>query len=184
MSRLPSVLTTSDLPLAELCAAQLDGQVFRIDECFEPVDIVYIRSQRAQAIGSLWSGKFIAERSSATWIWGATQRAPLRHELCVSLGARARPATGHGVSVREVVIENDEFVTLGGMRVTTPLRTLIDLARFAPEGDSSVIETMISLARIGSITRAQCAAALERRKNIPHKTIAWQRILRAGVRAD
>jgi hypothetical protein len=173
------VLTTTDLPLAELCAAQLDGHVFRLDDCFEPVDIPHTRDQRANAIGALWPGKFIAERVTAAWIWGALEVAPMQHELCVSLGARARPANTRRLTVREVVIENDEYVTLGGTRVTTPLRTLIDIARFA--SDEVAASTLLELARIGHLTQGQCRKALDRRRNSPYKTAAWQRILAAGV---
>jgi hypothetical protein len=181
MSRLSSVLTTADLPLAELCAASLDGHVFRLDGCFEPVDLPHTRVQRASVIGSLWPGKFIAERSTAAWIWGAQELRPAHHELCVSLGARARPASSTGVTVREVVIDNDEFVIEGGTRVTTPLRTLIDIARFAALGDETVFEKLAALARIGSVTRAQCSRALDRRRNVPYKTIAWQRVLELNL---
>ncbi len=174
MSRLPSVLTTTDLPLAELCAATLDGQVFRLDDCFEPVDVPHTRLQRARAIGALWPGKFIAERSTAAWIWGALESAPLDHELCVSLGARARPENTRRLTVREVVIENDEFVVLGGMRVTTPLRTIVDIARFA--SSDVACEVLPELFRIGSVTLAQCRTALDRRRNVPHKTVAWERM--------
>jgi hypothetical protein len=181
MSRLSSVLTTADLPLAELCAASLDGHLFRLDDCFEPVDLPHTRAQRAAVIGALWPGKFIAERNTAAWIWGAHDTAPTHHELCVSLGARARPASSARLRVREVVIENDEYVIEGGARVTTPLRTLIDIARFTVIDDGTMAETLSALARIGSITRAQCRRALDRRRNVPHKTLAWERIVELGL---
>lgn len=181
MTRLSSVLTTADLPLAELCAASLDGHVFRLDDCFEPVDLPHTRAQRASVIGLLWPGKFIAERSTAAWIWGAKDETPTHHELCVSLGARARPTNSIRLTVREVVIENDEFVIEGGTRVTTPLRTLIDIARFTVVDDGSMTDTLTALAHVGSITQAQCRRALDRRRNIPHKTLAWQRIRELGL---
>ena len=35
MARLPLVLNTDDLPIAELCAARLDGELFAIDAVYD-----------------------------------------------------------------------------------------------------------------------------------------------------
>jgi len=181
MTRLASVLSTRDFPLAELCAARLDGELFPLDDCFTPIDEPDSALQRARSIGVKWPGRMIAERLTAAWIWGAVDLPPAKHELCVSLGARARASSRFRVTVREVVIDPDELITLGSVRVTNITRTLIDIARFAPEVDQQLATTMTRLAALGEVTLQHCNDALERRKNLPNKTIALERIMTLGL---
>jgi len=77
------------------------------------------------------------------------------------------------VSVREVVIEADEMVTIAGQRVTSPVRTIADLARF----DDDVSPRLLArLAAIGTVSLDDCRSALDRRRNLPNKLVAWRRI--------
>jgi len=174
MSRLSPVLTASDLPLAELCAARLDGELLRLGDCFTPVDQPHDRFTRASSIARELPDRLIAERLSAAWIWGALPYPPPRHELCASLGARARASNPRRVIVREVAISADEITVIADQRVTSPVRTLVDLARFATEIDGEVLR---SLARVGALTLDDCRAALDRRRNLPNKRRGWLRIL-------
>jgi hypothetical protein len=170
MSRLSPVLSTGDLPLAELHAARLDGELVRVDGCFTPVDQPDSPATRAASLALQWPERLIAEQHSAAWVWGALDSPPLRHELCASLGARARPPTARGLSVREVVIADDEYVAIGGQLVTVPSRTIVDLARFNPDVPRELLR---SLARIGHVSRDECRRALDRRRNLPNKRPAW-----------
>jgi len=174
MSRLSPVLTASELPLAELYAARLDGELVRLGECFTPIDQPHDRYTRAASIARELPDRLIAERLSAAWIWGALPYPPARHELCASLGARARASNPRRVSVREVAISPDEIVVIAGQRLTSPVRTLVDLARFSTEIDAEVLR---ALARVGAVTLGDCRAALDRRRNLPNKRRGWQRIL-------
>jgi len=176
MPRLSPVLTTLDLPLAELCAARLDGELTELDALWSPVDEPQSSSQRAASIRLQWPGRLIAEQHTAAWIWGAMPFPPSRHELCVSLGARARPAQNWRITVREVAISGDETVELGGLRVTTPVRTIADLARTVPGFDAGESAVIRNLARIGGVTLDECRLALDRRRNLPNKREAWRRI--------
>src|SRR5687767_11814124 len=100
-ARLASVLTSSDLPMAELAAARLDGELFRIDDCYSPIDEVEQPRHRARALGAVLRDRLIAEQRSAAWIWGALDAPPPRHELCVATGARVRPPGLPWMVVRE-----------------------------------------------------------------------------------
>jgi len=179
MPRLSPVLSAADLPLAELHAARLDGELTPLDACFTPMDIPPSPLHRAAALAVQWPERLIAEQRTAAWVWGALWQPPSRHELCSSLGARARPTEPLRVVAREVAISDDEVVTLSGLRVTTPARTIADLARFAREVDSAQLGVMRSLAAIGGVTLDDCRAALDRRRNLPNKIVAWQRIVAA-----
>lgn len=173
MPRLSPVLTTSDLPLAELCAARLDGELLRVDDSFTSIDQPHDRALRAMTISLAWPERMIAERWSAAWIWGALSDPPARHTLCASLGARARTSSPQRVSVREVVIDDDETVVIAGQRVTDPLRTITDLARF---DETAPLELLSALRIIGGVGLDQCRGALDRRRNLPNKIAAWRRI--------
>jgi len=179
MARLAPVLHVGDLPLAELCAARLDGELVGVDDAFSPIDSLTGPAERAWAAGRFWPHRLIAERSSAAWIWGAIPDPPARHQLCASKDARARPAVPARSSVREVVIAADEYALLGTQRVTTPLRTVVDLARFSATFAAADIESVRFLARLGAFDLAACRAALERRRNLPAKKLAWSRLLAA-----
>ena len=50
MARLPMVLGTDDLPIAELCAARLDGELFAIDDGWAPVDEPDLPAFRAAVV--------------------------------------------------------------------------------------------------------------------------------------
>jgi hypothetical protein len=179
MTRLASVLRDDDLPYAELCAARLDGEVVAVDECFSPIDVVLTPEARARAVSHGWSPRLIAERRSAAWIWGAVAEPPAPHELCASIGARARPPVPARGVVREVAIDADEFVSFGSVRVTTPLRTVADLARFSEHFDRDAAAVTLLL-ELGGLTLDECRIALDRRRNLPGKRRAWRRLVEAA----
>ena len=176
MSRLPPVLTTDHLPLAELCAARLDGELFPLDACFCPIDEPDLPALRAAAIVTHLPGRLIAEQNSAAWILGALWSPPLRHEFCTDISARARPSNVATARVREVVIAPEEIVRVGGLDVTTPLRTAIDLARCRPEFGDAERQTVARLMDIGRFGLQECREALDARRNLPNKRLAIERL--------
>jgi hypothetical protein len=174
--RLPAVLSARDLPIAELQAARLDGELFAIDECFSPIDEVEQRQHRAASLAALVPGRLIAEQHSAAWVYGALGSAPAHHEFCADTRARVRPTATGRFSLREVVIDADDFTEIGGMGVTTPLRTVIDLARFCTEfgeGEREIVRELMAYGRFGL---AECVVALNRRRNLPGKRQAIARL--------
>ena len=176
MTRLSAVLTGVDLPLTELCAARLDGELFAIDEAYAPIDLPDGPIERARSIAPYCQGRLMAEQNSAAWIWGARAAPPAYHELCASLGARARPAFPLRTLVREVVIDETEFVVLGGVPVTTPLRTIVDLVRFGECFDDAESAVILALMRVGRVSIQSCLTELERRHNLPNKKRAKSRL--------
>jgi len=176
MARLAPVLHSGDLPLAELCAARLDGELVAVDDAFVSIDTAIIASVRAAAAARDWSPRLIAEQGTAAWIWGAAPLPPPRHQLCASLDRRARPPAPARCVLREVVIDDDEILLAAGVAVTAPLRTLVDIARFSPSFGESEQRTVRELADLAGATLAECRSALDRRRNLPSKRLAWARI--------
>src|SRR5690606_14707170 len=134
--RLPVVLSPADLPAAELSAARLDGELFAVAHCFTPVDVPDRAVTRAQSLAQDLSGRVIVELHFSAWLLGSTDVAPVFPQYCSTAEARVKPAAIRRLSVREVVIGPDEILCLGGVQVTSALRTACDLARSDGEFDT------------------------------------------------
>ncbi|MDJ0335212.1 hypothetical protein QMG83_08235 [Salinibacterium sp. G-O1] len=181
---LQPVLSDADLPVAELWAARIDGELFRLGDCFTPIDEVEQPSHRARAVFSATSdfaahrGRLIAEQLSAAWIWGATGAPPVRHQFCVAMASRTGRDLPRSISLREVVIEDCDIVILGGCRVTTALRTIIDLARFSETFEGQDARAVSSLMHLSGITLESSVEQMNSRRNLPGKHRAIQRLSR------
>ncbi|MFE6966452.1 hypothetical protein ACFVAJ_15160 [Agromyces sp. NPDC057679] len=182
MARLPPVLGTDDLPLAELCAARIDGELFMIDEGWAPVDEPDLPSVRAAAAALRVPRRLIIERLSAAWVHGALDVPPRIAQFCVPLHERVAVVTGPRTSVREVVIDQVDVVELGGARCTTPSRTAFDLLRDTTLDDSFaelvVARLLDAHAGSGDAVRERFAAA----HRLPHLALARARFARTHPR--
>jgi hypothetical protein len=174
--RLPLVLTELDLPLPELLAARLDGELFTVDDAFAPLDEIEQPAHRAHAILDAAPARFIAEQHSAAWVWGVLARPPRSHEFCVDIGARVSGATARIQRVREVVIEPHEIALFGSAKVTAPLRTVVDLARFSERFGETEERAVRGLMTAAHLTVEECVDELNRRRNLPNKRQAAERI--------
>ena len=183
MSRLTPVLSETDLPLAELCAARLDGEVFGVDECFCPVDQAAGAAHRGAALATAAPERLIAEQRSAAWVWGALDAPPAPHQFCSSTASRVRPAASKRLAVREVVIDEASVVSVGGMLVTTILRTIVDLARFSHRFGPREQSMVLRLIEAGGLDVAACVHDINSRRNLPNKRRAIERIGSAVARA-
>jgi len=177
---LTSVLSPADLPLAELTAARLDGELYGLADCYCPVDVTADAAVRAAALrAELPHERLIAEQHSAAWIWGALDQSPRPHRLAAAIGARVGRRSSSWMRVREVVIASDDLVETGGLGVTRPLRTALDLLR-APSFGSEERAIVAALMVIGGFDAAQCARHIDSRRNLPHKHEAAARLRSVG----
>jgi hypothetical protein len=182
--RLPAVLSPDDLPVAELCAARLDGDLFAIADCYTPVDLPDRAVSRAQALAGALSVRVIVEQNSAAWVFGVTDAMPMLPQFCSTADARAKPAAIRRLTVREVVIDDDEILNLGGVRVTSPLRTASDLARVSTEFDASTQLVVLRLLELARASVDDCIGLLERRRNLPGKRRTLERLRSLSVSAE
>lgn len=192
-SLLPAILTSADLPLPELQAAALDGDVYRLDRVFCSVAEFDVPWRRAAAIAPVFGHEFVAARLSAAWVWGAITTAPTTHD-----GYRpVRPATGSGVdghsdsrsspterrwrdsptgmNVSEVVLDPDDVVDFGAVRVTSAVRTVVDIVR-AEAWSPQIAAAVRNLCSAHHVDRTACDGVLDRRRNLPHKRRARGRL--------
>jgi hypothetical protein len=177
---LPAVLGPDDLPLAERMAARLDGELFPLAAGHCPVDAVETPALRLAAALAGRPARYIAELGTAAWVWGARLDPPDTLELCVQLGARARPASAPHVTVRELALADDDVRRLDGRGVTSPVRTAVDLARSRQVFSALDAASVRELSRLGRFQLVDCLAAMETRRNLPDKRRAAER-LRAAL---
>jgi hypothetical protein len=171
--RLAPVLADADLSPVELQAARLDGEVYDLAGAYCLVGELEAPRHRARAVLGARSPRLIAELGTAAWIWGAAE-APDRWEFAVTPDARAR-LSPH-ITVREIVYDAGDLTSLDGCRTTTPLRTILDLARCEDRFDLTIVAR---LAAVGGLDLADCLASLEQRAGIPLKVRARANLRRA-----
>lgn len=136
MPRLPDVLTESDLSVAELHAAKLDGALLPIGDGFRAIDRPDGRPQRLAALLPTLPARVVVSEESAAWVWGALADAPEPLRLSAALRQRARLIVSTTMIVREVRFTPGDIVMLdadggGAVAVTSRVRTAVDLARAA-----------------------------------------------------
>jgi hypothetical protein len=176
VTTLPPVLLDTELPLAERMAARLDGELFAFGDGHCPIDEVEAPALRAHAILGDRPQRLIAELGTAAWVWGVRPTIPLHLEFCVDLRARARPAVTPRTTVREVVLVPEDVVAWGPYRVTTCIRTAVDLARIRDPFDAEDRETVRGLAALGRFDLDDCRAFMDRGRNLPAKRRAIARL--------
>ncbi len=171
----PRVLFPGDLPLAELAAARLDGEVFRIGLGYGAMDELDDTALRAASLAPLLGDRVIAEGRTAAWLWGAVEREPEPVEVCVPARERVRPHSPVPLRVREVVLSPADVVRLAGVAVTTPLRTAMDLVRLPPDFGPTERAAVRALRERGGWEPGELVAALARRHRVPHVARALAR---------
>ena len=176
MPRLPFVLTARDIPAPELGGMRLDGDVYQLADGWCAIDELEGPAHRAAAALGDRSPRLIAELGTAAWVWGASVTLPRMVEFCVDLGARARVRISPLIRVRELVLDGDDRIELAGAAATSPLRTAVDLARFRDELGPEESAAVVELARIGGFGFDECRELLDRRRNLPEKRRAAERL--------
>lgn len=164
-SALASVLFPVDLTWVELQAARLDGELYPLADAYCLIGELESPAHRARSVLGTRSNRLIAELDTAAWIWGASAQSA-SPRFAVTPDARARLSPDQHAKVREVVYDDVDLVDLDGVRVTTPLRTMIDLARFDEPFRPQIVA---QLAAIANLHLADCLASLEARPGIPAK---------------
>lgn len=126
--RFPAVLTRLDLPVAELSALRLDGDAFALDEAVIAVDEPELAVNRAIALSALFTERMVAELDTALWVYGCLDRPPSVHTGSVGRDARGRLLSSLRVILRETTVPTEQLVELGGIRLTSRGRTVVDIA--------------------------------------------------------
>lgn len=121
------------LSLAELCAARLDGDVIELGEGFTPADSIDSAAWRAASITAVLPHRdaFAFVGPSAAWVHGAGDAAPNRHHVRRIAHRRLRFQSTPRLTVHDTVLDSEHLTQIAGVAVSSPGRTLFDLARAA-----------------------------------------------------
>ena len=117
---------------AELSAARLDGDLATLGDAYVPAGGLESPAIRAASLTPILGDRLVAIGISAAWIHGASGLPPAVHHVQRGPAAVSRPVR-RDVRFRDTPIDDVDTVILGGVRVATPARTLVELAREATD---------------------------------------------------
>jgi hypothetical protein len=156
--RLPSVLDAADLPLAELCAVRLDGDGFLLGDGLIAADEPDGPAQRAASIAAdARRYGLVLGGWTAAWVHGATHR--LRRPLDLQTDSDGGVRTKL-LPVRQVAFARRDVSELGGVAVTSPLRTALDLARLEVRLTDEAASAIAFLVHASGVPWRQAVAAV------------------------
>jgi hypothetical protein len=92
---------------------------------------------RARAVAGLLLPTGVISGRSAAVLWGVPL-ADADDAVECTVGPDVRAGAVRGIALNRRSLRPDEVVRRGGVRVTTPIRTALDLARISPEPDAVV----------------------------------------------
>lgn len=173
------------LPMVELLALCLDGQIYRVGDAFASADTPDGPELRAHAFARTAPAWAVADRRSAAWIHGTRACPPPVPQVCVPVSHRGGGTLAR-LDTAYRTLAADETAALAGIRVTTPLRTAHDLlcapGRFA---DAEALEVRHLLALAG-VTPAELddrlRAGRQRGRDLARSRLP--RVARASLGAD
>lgn len=120
---------------AELMGARLDGDLVEVGEAYMPADTVETSELRAVSLRPRVPADLAVTRQSAAWVYGAVTDAPARHRVQRRSTARLHHDRDPRLDYREHPLPAGSVTRIGGVWVTTPARTLADLARAHGAGE-------------------------------------------------
>jgi hypothetical protein len=177
-SALPRLLGASAFPLAELCAARLDGQLYRVGDLFATIDTADSSELRAEAFAAVSPSSVIADRGTSSWIHGARASPPTSLQVCVDHTRRGAAVGTIGLDVRQCALARGDIIRLGRARVTSPLRTAVDLLRAERRFNPVVALEVSALLRVAGASAADCRDRIRRHLHSPGTRRA---LVRLGV---
>jgi hypothetical protein len=165
----------------ELSAARLDGHVVEVGDAYIPADLVEGPDVRAGAIATLVQAGTAACGPTAAWIHGAGDAAPGVHHVRRCVERRLRPLTCARLIFHDTMVPAVDVAMIGGIPVTTPTRTMLDLATTLHR-DPRVLTWMSRLAVACPGTAEAAAEALRARRRVPGSRAGLAALERLAVR--
>ncbi|MFE5409732.1 hypothetical protein [Microbacterium sp. NPDC056569] len=170
------------LSRAELTAACLDGDLVALGDAYIPADAVETPALRAGSLAEILGDTLAATHLSAAWVHGGLPLPPSRHTVQRAVSRRLHVVPDRRVVYRDLQVAADDLQLVGGVLVTTPERTLADLAR---AGDDEHTEAARLLAEADTDAAVRAIARLEAGA-LPHKrsALACLRAIVADLQED
>ena len=143
---------------AERSALRLDGECVPLGLSDVPVDVPVDRAVRAASLAPAVRGRdLVVELRTAAWVHGAVPVLPQPLTLAIDLTV-ARRTKLLSPAPREVRFAAADLERLGGVLVTTPLRTAFDLLRIDLDPESEPIAArLLGIAGLDPVIAAALA---------------------------
>ncbi|WP_210481349.1 type IV toxin-antitoxin system AbiEi family antitoxin [Naasia sp. SYSU D00948] len=172
--RLPDLLGPIELPAAELEALRLDGTLYCLAGVWRPSDLPETGEARAAAVALTLRDRLVADRLTAAWVLGAAERVPSPLQCCVPIEDRGAAGTPQ-LDIREVRLADGDVLRIGDLRLTSPLRTAVDLlgGEAWGEGVSGVVARLLR-----TESRNRLGRMLEERRFSTHRARRVRRLTR------
>jgi hypothetical protein len=161
---------------AELTAACLDGHLVGLGEGYVPADLVETVVLRAASLAAILGDTLAATHESAAWVLGVLDDPPARHTVQRAVDRRIHHVLDRRLVYRDSLIEPDDLLLSAGVLVSTPARTLADLAR---SGDAASNELAISWTQRDHRVASEALDWLARHRGVPRKVAARRILTRA-----
>lgn len=134
-----------------------------------PADTVETSAARVASIASLITSPMVAcIGPTAAWVHGAGDRPPHLHHVQRAVSRRIRVSAHPRVRFHDSALDPADTVDIAGIAVTTPLRTLSDLAR-GTDRHPSYRTWALALLRVDPSLGPQAQEALQSRRQMPGK---------------
>lgn len=169
------------LSLAELSAARIDGHVVEIGDAYFPADLVETAEVRASSVASLVRAGTAASGPTAAWIHGAGDAPPPIHHVKRAVDRRLRPHIGARLVFHDTLLAASDWQSIGGTAVSTPVRTMIDLATSLYR-DPRVLPWMDRLAQAHPALPREAVLALQALRRVPGSRAGLAALERLAVR--
>jgi hypothetical protein len=165
--RLAPALDTGLFSEAERSALRLDGECVPLGLTVIPVDVPVDATVRAASLSAAVARyDLVVDLRTAAWVHGALPSLPRSLTLAVDID-RARRTKLIRPAPREARFRADDVARLGGVLVTTPLKTAFDLLRLEDGADTAAVALL--LLRGEGVEPVIAAALAQLQPGCPHK---------------
>lgn len=157
------------LSVAELSAARLDGDVVEIGEGYMPADAIESTATRAASLRSICGSRLVVGLWSAAWVYGALPDPPSRHSVMRGAAHRVGNLIDRRAIFHDVGVEEQDVADVEGVLVTSPLRTVIDVARRIrePEHRERATSVVVALIEAGLVDPREAITRMDTVKRLP-----------------
>ena len=135
------------LSRTELMAARLDGHVVEVGDAYMPADAIETRELRAGSLRAAVGTQLALTHESAAWVHGEIDDPPERHSVQRRTQTRLHHVLDHRLRYRDLQLPAEDAMMLGGVAVSTPTRTLVDLIRDRVVHESRGEDIVVRLVR-------------------------------------
>lgn len=169
--------------LAELHAMKLDGVLVQIvGHAFRSAAVIESPALRATALAhhvpAVLATRAVMGQLSAAWVYGCAPPPEVVSLLQLHAGRNAGLPPFSGCTLRQVRLEDAEVQSVGGVLVTTPLRTALDVARTAPTPLARMVIEALSARPALHCSLGRIRLGLQAATHVPGK-LRGQELLRS-----